>query len=275
MLDLVRERISQLKNQYMIPEDGEDEEEEAKLAGKRQGGSLEDLEDEIRSGEGKKEAEGKPEEEGKIVEGEEEKEEKEEEEEEEEKEGEEDEEEVDEPDLNEYLEDSDEEEEGKSGEEAEGDEDEIERQIKLQEAKNEAVVGVKAAPALDAKAKDGGDDEAMSSDSEDEGNNQGFIDVGDIDTFKKPKRERIKEAIALQVKETHKHVPKRKTGSTTNTEKLKNKPYMMVQPKKKHDILRAKYKSIKERIREMQKKSRKVRKGKLKVQRKIYIRSSH
>jgi len=103
--------------------------------------------------------------------------------------------------------------------------------------------------------------------------NQGFLTIDDISTFKKSGKERIQEQLAAQVKEKHRKHVKKKTGSSTNFEKLKNKPYMMVLPKKRNEILRAKYKSVKERIRDLKKKSQKIRKGKLKLPRKIYVKA--
>eukprot|EP00826_Nyctotherus_ovalis_P047456 TRINITY_DN545_c0_g1_i13.p1 TRINITY_DN545_c0_g1~~TRINITY_DN545_c0_g1_i13.p1 ORF type:complete len:552 (-),score=231.26 TRINITY_DN545_c0_g1_i13:128-1783(-) len=118
-----------------------------------------------------------------------------------------------------------------------------------------------------------GDSELGSSDSEDVYANQGFVSLDNIDTFKKPKRERIRQELASKIRDPHKKRIKQKTGSTSNEEKARHKPYMMVLPKKKTEILRAKYKSIKERIKELKKKSTKVRQGKIKVSRKIYVKS--
>jgi protein SDA1 len=103
--------------------------------------------------------------------------------------------------------------------------------------------------------------------------NQGFINVENIDTFKKPKKERIKQELTTKVREPHRKHIRQKTGSTSNQEKARRKPYMMVLPKKKSEVLRAKYKSVKERIKDLQKKSKKIRQGKLKVTRKIYVKS--
>jgi len=119
-------------------------------------------------------------------------------------------------------------------------------------------------------------EEVMSDESESEVDvyaNQGFINLDNIDTFKKPKKERIKQELATKVREPHKKRIRQKTGSTSHQEKAKRKPYMMVLHKKKSEVLRAKYKSVKERIKDLQKKSKKIRQGKVKVKRKIYVKA--
>lgn len=132
---------------------------------------------------------------------------------------------------------------------------------------------VNARPEMGPPNEEPADSELGSSESEDVYANQGFVNLDNIDTFKKPKRERIRQELASKVRDPHKKTIKQKTGSTSNEEKARHKPYMMVLPKKKTEILRAKYKSIKERIKDLKKKSTKVRQGKIKVSRKIYVKS--
>ena len=254
VLDLVREQIGKLREEYMTQD-----KDDMKLAGKRK--NMEDAEEdegeneEIEDDKEGKDEEGKDEEESgsegsiddeelelqirkaeKKPQGE------------DDKSEDEDMEDID-PELEEYLEEDDEEEDVKEGEIKKEDKCKIEREPEQKpESESEAENG-------DANA------------------NQGFVSVEDINTFKKPSKDRIKEALALQVKEKHKRNVKKKTGSTTNKEKLKNKPYMMVLPKKRQGELRDKYKSIKERIRALQNKSNKIRQGKIKVHRKTFIKA--
>jgi len=234
VLDTVRERINELRAEYMGYDD-----DDVKISGKRQpSGSLEELEAEARAEDEEEseevEEDEENEEEGGDMENEEEESENEE---------------ID-PKLVMYFNESDAEEEDKG--EKEGEKPKVKRDHKLKE-----------------KVKKG--DDGSSSESSEE-NDQGFVDAVDIDTFRKPKRERQAEEAKLGKEKFKKNV-KEKKGSTTNTAKNKNKPYMMVLPKKQKEMLRAKYKSIKERIRDLEKKKQKVRKGKIMVKRKIYVKS--
>jgi hypothetical protein len=264
VLTAVKNRIEELKRIYFA----NDDEEAEKVAGKRKGRPTDELREELEEDE---EIEGEDEEiEGEEVEGE-----------GEEVEGDELEE-IEGDELGSiedivgegYLESDEDEGDEEVEEEGEGAEE------KKEEAKKATVSGEEKKEAADNKEEmeepeneEEMVDEDVELESDEDNDNQGFVNIDDIDTFKKPKKERIKDAMKLQVKEKHGHRKKEKRGSTTNTQKLKNKPYMMVQPKKKNEELRAKYKSVKERIRDLQKKSSKIRKGKLKVHRKIYVKS--
>eukprot|EP01022_Parablepharisma_sp_SALTPOND_P009651 TRINITY_DN139_c0_g1_i10.p6 TRINITY_DN139_c0_g1~~TRINITY_DN139_c0_g1_i10.p6 ORF type:complete len:820 (-),score=155.54 TRINITY_DN139_c0_g1_i10:3345-5804(-) len=234
VLDMVREKIEELREQYLTKD--EENEEDLKLAGKRKAGELEEEASDLEQSE----------DEGSVD---------------------------DEELEKELLGEGEDEEEG--SEEEEGDEDVQEEEDDQEEEENNS-----DAEEANIEAKKDNEEpmEELLSESDSEVDvyaNQGFVSVEDINTYKKPKRERIKEALAQQVKEKHKRHIKKKTGSSTNAEKVKNKPYMMVLPKKRHDVLRAKYKSVKERIKDLEKKSRKIRQGKIKVRRKIYVKSQY
>ena len=105
-------------------------------------------------------------------------------------------------------------------------------------------------------------------DEEQEPDDQGFIDEGVINTFKKTRKQKFMDA-KVEEKEKYVHHRKEKTGSTTNKEKLKSKPYMMTLPKRKESMKKA-YRPIKERMQDL-KKGKKVREGKIKVHKKVKV----
>ena len=112
-------------------------------------------------------------------------------------------------------------------------------------------------------------DNEQPEEDEPESDNQGFIDEGVINTFKKTRRQKFMDE-QLEEKEKYVHHRKEKTGSTTNKEKLKSKPFMMTLPKRKDNMKKA-YKPIKERIHDS-KKGKKVREGKIMVHKKVKVR---
>jgi len=80
-------------------------------------------------------------------------------------------------------------------------------------------------------------------------NPHGFIDAGQLDTFKKPKRERIQELKDKKEQEGDKvfnHKDK-KGGGSTNKAKLKSKPFAMTK-KKKLKSMQEHYLTTKSRI---------------------------
>jgi protein SDA1 len=74
-----------------------------------------------------------------------------------------------------------------------------------------------------------------SNESEDEVDPHGFIDPGQINTYKKKFNEK-KDQLKNEEKEKYSHQRKQKIGGKTNKEKLKNKPLMMVIPKKRRQV---------------------------------------
>lgn len=74
-----------------------------------------------------------------------------------------------------------------------------------------------------------------SNESEDEVDPHGFIDPGQINTYKKKFNEK-KDQIKNEEKDKYSHQRKQKIGGKTNKEKLKNKPLMMVIPKKRREV---------------------------------------
>ena len=84
-------------------------------------------------------------------------------------------------------------------------------------------------------------DELESSEGDDEEDDQGFVDPENLLAYHKTRREK-REELKNQEKEKFKVNKKKKTGGKTNKEKEKNKPYMMVAPKKR---LQSKIKSSK------------------------------
>jgi len=91
--------------------------------------------------------------------------------------------------------------------------------------------------------------------SEDE-NPHGFVNVSSISRFKKTKKLRKQDEEDQKnktVKERRKHAPKKKGGGTTNQEKNKHKPLMMLRPKKNKDkngltSLKSRIKNLKNQI---------------------------
>ena len=262
VLDVVREKINELREKYMA-NDEDDEEEGDKIGGKRNSPESDEEENEEDENENdESENENENEEDENISENDE-----------------------DENENNENENES-EEELNKSEEDKESNNDEESINEELEKYLDDEIEPSKE-DIIENYNKEHGDlremndDELLAEfDDEDESDsnvdvnaNQGFVTVDTINTFRKSKKERIKEALAQQVKQKHKRRDKPKSGSTSNLKKLKNKPYMMVLPKKRNEVLRAKYKSIKERIKEMENKRKKIRQGKLKVNRKIYIKA--
>lgn len=70
-----------------------------------------------------------------------------------------------------------------------------------------------------------------------EDNPHGFVYSHNLDTFKRSKRERIEQQIKDREANRDDHKDKfkkrdKKKGGKTNKQNLKNKPFMMVKPKK-------------------------------------------
>lgn len=123
------------------------------------------------------------------------------------------------------------------------------------------------------------DDEDFSVDSQDEEdeNPHGFLEGHHLDTYRRSRVEKRAEQLITKATElsgrakrnhVHKHLTKNR--GTTNKEKLKNKPMMMVKPKKLKK-LNNNYRSAKERIKEIKTKLGKIREGRLRVKRKARI----
>ena len=96
---------------------------------------------------------------------------------------------------------------------------------------------------------------------------QNFVDPESLNTFKKTKKEKLQQQRkeeGKKGKEKFKPSPRQKGGGSTNIEKLKNKPYMMLLPKKKIKS-RDNFQSVKEKIKKLKQGLKKVRKGKIKV----------
>jgi protein SDA1 len=74
-----------------------------------------------------------------------------------------------------------------------------------------------------------------SEESDDEKHPHGFIDPDQINTYRKKFNEK-KELLKNQEKEKYEHQRKQKGGGLTNKEKLKNKPLMMIIPKKRRQV---------------------------------------
>jgi len=237
VLETVRERIQELRDEFMT------DPAKSKLAGKRKGQNLEELEDKVRN-----ESESDQGSDGDINE---------------------------KPDQGKDDNSNEEEEEEGEGEEISGEDLEEILEGSDQESEKEGQDESKEKPEFveaDVAEKEELERES-SSDSESVKDDLGFVNEADINTFRKPKAERIQEQLSQQIKEKYNRGKKKKKGSTTNTEKLKHKPYMMVQPKKSKDILHSRYKSVKERIKDLERRLGKVRKGKIKVNQKIYVRA--
>ena len=97
-------------------------------------------------------------------------------------------------------------------------------------------------------------DELKSNPSEeDEENAHGFVDPEALQTYRKRFTEK-KEMLKNQEKEKYVHNRKEKVGGQTNKEKLKNKPMMMVIPKKRKQVqdklisMNKKIKNIKQQL---------------------------
>jgi len=103
-------------------------------------------------------------------------------------------------------------------------------------------------------------------------NPHNFLDGSVLNTFKKSKYEKMAETYVTREekqkrkKEKTKDKHKKEGKSKTNKEKLKNKPFSMLIPKKMKKI-QLNYRSTKERIKELKTKLGKIKDGKLRVHR--------
>jgi protein SDA1 len=81
------------------------------------------------------------------------------------------------------------------------------------------------------------DSEELKSNSSDDDapNVHGFVDPDQINTYRKRFNEK-KDQLKNEEKEKYEHQRKKKTGGETNKEKLKNKPLMMIIPKKRKQV---------------------------------------
>jgi protein SDA1 len=101
------------------------------------------------------------------------------------------------------------------------------------------------------------------SDASDDQNPHGFVDAEGLGYFKRTKTQRRaieKELNKNKIKEKKYHGPKKKGGGSTNLEKNKHKPLMMLRPKKNRE--KNQLKSVRKRIKSLKDKIGHVRNGK-------------
>jgi protein SDA1 len=127
-------------------------------------------------------------------------------------------------DINEEIEENDD-----QGQEQDEDEDEDNVELSLQESEQES------SNSDNPYALDSDELKSPSEESEDEKHPHGFIHPEQINTYRKKFNEK-KELLKNQEKEKYEHQRKQKGGGQTNKEKLKNKPLMMVIPKKRRQV---------------------------------------
>lgn len=106
-------------------------------------------------------------------------------------------------------------------------------------------------------------------DDEDEENVHGFLDPSKLEQFKKTRRERIDE-LKNEEKEKYVRNQKEKKGGKTNKEKMKNKPLMMVLPKKRHEskVNRSKLISMNKKIKNIKQQLGRFKKGNMVLKKK-------
>ena len=107
---------------------------------------------------------------------------------------------------------------------------------------------------------------SRSSDTEDENGPHGFIDPASINTYRKKFNEK-KDQLKNQEKEEYSHQRKQKGGGKTNKEKLKNKPLMMIIPKKRKQV-QEKLTSMNKKIKNLKVQLGRFKRGNMTLQKK-------
>jgi len=107
-----------------------------------------------------------------------------------------------------------------------------------------------------------------SDESEDEKDPHGFIDPEQINTYRKKFNEK-KDQLKNEEKEKYVHNRKKKVGGQTNKEKLKNKPLMMIIPKKRREVKHnGKVESMNKKIKNLKQQLGRFKRGNMTVTKK-------
>ena len=157
------------------------------------------------------------------------------------------------------------------GEEFEDDEDENEGEKDIPDNENEKIN-------IDIDNEDEiviSSNELKSNESEDDDqpNIHGFVDPGDLLTYRKRYNEK-KDQLKNEEKVEYKHQrSKHKGGGTTNKEKLKNKPLMMVVPKKRREA-KIKLESMNKKIKKIKQQMGRFKRGNMTLKKKQTVRKA-